>query len=226
MPKKIRPKYAVDPVQAVSSFSFNEQEVEPLLNAHPPVEVDRNLIIRRLAEIARRYLWQRDQNQAKPSRAEQNAALTEVSQLAQELELKLRSLDMDTEWELAISVPVSQTPDFAVSTTDFADRLGNLAWAAEQALKDGKKRTGPRAPTHVQRAVTELANLYSQVTANPFTHNPKVRTTYDGTPHSAAGLFILEFFSIVNPSISSTSISTAMASIVRARSRSNEGSGS
>jgi hypothetical protein len=112
------------------------------------------------------------------------------------------------------------------SIGDVAERLGNLGWAAEQALRDGKKQSGPRAPSHVQRAVTELASLYSEVTGNPVTHNPRVLTTYAGTPHSPAGRFILEFFSIVDPSISFTSLSTAMASIVRSRPRSSDGGAS
>ena len=55
MPKKIRPKYGIDPVQAVPSFSFNEDEVERLLNAL--VELDRNSIIERLAQIARKVCF-------------------------------------------------------------------------------------------------------------------------------------------------------------------------
>jgi hypothetical protein len=222
MPKKTRPNYGIDPVQAVPLFSFNEDEVVRLLNALATVEVDRNSIIERLAQIARTYLWQRDQNRAKPSRAEQNAALTEVSQLAQALEMKLSSLDMETEWELATSLPVFQARNLVGAIGDLAYGLGNLGWAAERALEAGKRISGTRVLTHVQRAVTELANLYTEFTGRPFSHNPKVLTQYDGNPHSQAGRFIVEFFAIVDSSISPKSLSTAMAKVVKSTTPSSE----
>jgi hypothetical protein len=223
MPAKIRPRYGIDSVQEVPAFSFADTEIDRLFEALLPARGTRADIVVRLVAIAQAYRWRRNQSQAKPTRAEQNAALTEVGQLACDLELKLRSLDKDTEWELVIWLPVYHTSNLTESIGNLAERLGNLGWAAAEALRDGKKQSGRHAPTHVQRAVTELASLYSEVTSNPFTHSPKVRTTYDGTPHSPAGRFILEFFSVVDPSISSTSLSTAMASIVRSRPRSSAG---
>src|ERR1700730_10280059 len=121
MPKKIRPKYGIDPVQPVPLFSFTEREIERLLNALAPVRGNASSISEPLAEIARAYRWRRDQNQGKPSRGEQNAALTEVSQLARELELKLCSLDMDTEWELATSLPVFHTRNLVASIGDLSE---------------------------------------------------------------------------------------------------------
>jgi hypothetical protein len=223
MPAKIRPRYGIDPVQEVTAFSFADTEIDKVFEALSPARGTRADIVLRLVAIARAYRWRRNQSQATPTRAEQNAALAEVGQLARDLELKLRSLDKDTEWELVTWLPVYHTSNRKESIGNLTERLGNLGWAAEQALSDGKKQSGPRAPTHVQRAVTELASLYSEVTGNPFTHNPRLLTTYDGQPHSPAGRFILEFFSIVDPSIPATSLSTAMAIIVRSRPRSSDG---
>src|SRR5262249_26986183 len=92
-----------------------------------------------------------------------------------------------------------------------------FAQAAEKALQAGKQKSGPPIQTHVQRAVDELANLYEQFTGERFSHNPKLLTRYDGRPHSLAGSFIVAFFKIVDPNIARTSLSTAMASIVKSR---------
>jgi hypothetical protein len=209
MPRKIRPKYGIDPVQEVPAFSFTDAQIEHLF-ALAPVEGDRREIAAQLERCARDYFWLRNQNQKKPTRAEQNAALKEVGQLARGLEMRLRSLDTDTEWELMVTAPAFHTSNFTDSVADLADR-------AEQALRAGKQNSGRRIQTHVQRTVVRLANFYEQFTGEPFSHNPKLLTEYDGTPHSPAGNFMVAFFQIVDPKISSTSLSTAMASIVKFR---------
>ncbi len=212
MPRKIRPKYVIDPVQEVSKFSFTEGQIQLLFAV--PLEGDRRQIVAQLESCAREYFWLRSQNQQKPTRAEQNAALKEVGQLARDLEMRLRSLDTDTEWELVTRFPARYPTD---AFADLADRLGDFAHAAGQALRAGKQNSGPRFQTHVQRAVEKLANLYEEFTGDRFSHSPRLRTDYDGTPQSPAGHFIVAFFRIVDPGIPSTSLSTAMASIVRSR---------
>jgi hypothetical protein len=213
MPRKIRPKYVIDPVQEVSKFSFTEGEIQ-LLFAVAPLEGDRRQIVAQLESCAREYFWLRSQNRQKPTRAEQNATLKEVGQLARDLEIRLRILDTDTEWELMkrFSAPY---PTNAIA--DLADRLGDFAHAAGQARRAGIQNSGPRIQTHVQRAIEKLANLYEEFAGNRFSHSPRLRTDYDGTPHSPAGRFIVAFFKIVDRGIPSTSLSTAMASIVRSR---------
>ena len=218
MPRKIGPKYGIDPVQQVPAFSFTESEIERLLNALRLVrESYRDAVVARLVALARTYRWRRDQNQAKPNRAEQNAALAEINHLAQKLHMSLHAIDMDTEWQLMMSVPVFRTNNLTDEIRDFADRLGDIAQAAQAALKVGKQKSGPRALAHLQRTVLELANLYEEVTGKCFSHNPRVRTKYDGEPHSSAGHFIVEFFKIVDSEIPPTSISTALAKAVKAR---------
>jgi hypothetical protein len=209
MPRKIRPKYGIDPVQAVPTFSFTDAQIECLF-ALAPLEGDRRGIVKQLERCARDYFWLRNQNQKKPTRAEQNAALKEVGQLARDLEMRLRSLDTDTEWELMVTAP-------ALHTSKFTDAVAEIADRAEQALRAGKHNSGPRIQAHVQRTVEHLANFYENFTGEPFSHNPKLLGEYDGTPHSLAGNFIVAFFQTVDPKISSTSLSTAMASIVKFR---------
>jgi hypothetical protein len=216
MPRKIRPKYGIDPVQKVSAFSFTEAQISHLL-ALAPGQGDSREIVAQLERCARDYFWRRNQYQKKPTRAEQNAALKEVGQLAWDLEKRLRSLDMDTEWELMIALAASHTKHLADAVSDLAERLEDFAQTAEQALRAGKQNSGPRIQTHVQRAVVQLASLYEEFTGDRFSHNPRRLAEYDGTPHSPAGDFIVAFFQIIDPEIPSTSLSTAMARIVRTR---------
>jgi hypothetical protein len=218
MPRKIRPKYGIDPVQEVPAFSFTDTEIECFLNALPSVRVNRDVIIARLVELARAYRWRRDQHRTKPTRAQQNAALTEVDHLARNLEMRLRTLDIDTEWELTLSLLVFHNSNLKDPVGDLADRLGDLVGAAGLALQRGKEKSGPRVRTYVQRAVVDLVKLYEEVTGTPSTHNPKVLTKYDGRPHSPAGCFIAEFFRIVDPAIPVTSLSTALTRTVKSRS--------
>jgi hypothetical protein len=216
MPRKIRPKYGIDPVQEVPAFSFTDAQIEHLF-ALAPMEGNRREIVVRLVRCARCYLSLRNQNQKKPTRAEQNAALKQIGQLARDLEKRLRSLDMDTEWKLMTAFAAWHTKGLSDAVSDLADRLEDFVQAAEQALRVGKQNSGPRIQTHVQRAVLKLANFYEEFTGESFSHNPRLLTEYDGAPHSPAGDFIVAFFQIVDPKIPSTSLSTAMASIVRSR---------
>jgi hypothetical protein len=80
MPRKITPKYGIDPVQQILPFSFTSAGIEKLFAALQPMKGDRDEIIAQLEGCARHYIWLRDQYQANPSRAEQNAALMEVGQ--------------------------------------------------------------------------------------------------------------------------------------------------
>jgi hypothetical protein len=213
MPRRIRPKYGIDPVQKVPAFSFTHDQIDLLFRALAPVQGDHAEIVPRLERCARGYLWRRDQHEQKPTRAEQNAALKEVGQLAKDLEVRLRTLDMDTEWELKTTLPEPPENSLSDAIEDLADRLENLAVAAKQALAAGK--SGPRIRTYLERAVTELATIYQDVTGKSFSHNPKLWTEYVGDPHSESGHFIVAFFGIVDPSVRTTRLSTAMAIAVK-----------
>jgi hypothetical protein len=47
-----------------------------------------------------------------------------------------------------------------------------------------------------------------------FTHTPRAKTDYDGTPHSAAGRFVVDFFEMCDPELRAHSISSAMAKVI------------
>jgi hypothetical protein len=217
MPRKISPKYGIDPVQEVLTFSFTDAQIERLFKTLAPVKGDREQIIADLVSCARDYRWLRNQNREKPTRAEQNAALKDVGQLARNLEMRLRNLDMDTAWELLINLRWIHKENPTDPIMDLTDRLVDSAQAAEQALRIGKEKSGPRSRTHVQRTVVKLANLYEGFTGKHFSHNPKQKTNYTGKPHSRGGQFIIAFFEIVDPNVRHTSLSTAMASFVKSR---------
>jgi hypothetical protein len=213
MPRKVRPKYGIDPVQEVRPFSFEPAEIELLLDALPCTTGNRDHIAAKLSRRASDYSWLRDQNQEKPTRAERNAALAEINQLARALRESLDGLDADTKSELAIALP-----RFDLKTIlDLDERLNVLSDAAGRALQSGKATTGPQYQPQVQRTVDALAILCEEVTGKRFTHNPKEKTKYDGTPHSQAGRFISAFFAIVDPAVRAQSLSTAMDNVVRSR---------
>jgi hypothetical protein len=215
MPTKIKPKYRNDPVQKVRSFSFPEDQIERLFDALVPVKGERYEIIGQLVKCARNYLQLRNQYREKATRAEQNAALKELAQLARGLEMKLRCLDMDTEWELMTGLALFQAGEDPLA--DLTDRVEHFGYAAKQALQVGKKKSGPRGRTDVHRIVAQLAHLYEATTGRPVSHNPKQKTEYFGSPESPAGRFIVAFFNIVDPNVSPTLLSTAMGYLVRFR---------
>jgi hypothetical protein len=223
MPRRIRPKYGIDPVQEVAAFSFNDTEAKRVLDALGTPKAHRDDIIAQLQECARAYLWLRNQYQEQPTRAQQNAALKEVAHLAQEhgnglrsLEKRLRGLDMGTELELRSRFQPLHG-DFIDAIENVSDGLSDFTRAAEEALRAGKKKSGPRILTHVQRAVVELANIYEKFTEEHFSHNPKVLTKYVGIPKSPAGRFVIAFFEIVDTNVRPQSLSTAMASVSKHR---------
>jgi hypothetical protein len=166
MPKKIKPKYVIDPVQEVMAFAFTDAQIALLIETLAPVKEGYREIMAQLERCARDYLSCRDQNQEKPTRAEQNAALAEIAQLARDLEMGLRGLDMDTQWELMMMLPKLRRNHVSDEIPELADRLGDVAHAAEQALLAGKEKSGPRIPTHIQRAVVKLANSTRNSPAN------------------------------------------------------------
>jgi hypothetical protein len=122
---------------------------------------------------------------------------------------------MDTEKELKKTLP--ELPGLSDAIEDLADRLGDLVDAAEPAVGTGKKKSGPRIRTYLERAVLQLAKICQDATGKPFSHNPKLRTKYVGEPHSDSGRFIIEFFRIVDPDVKLTWLSSAMAIAVKAR---------
>ena len=68
------------------------------------------------------------------------------------------------------------------------------------------------------QATVWLGNVFESY-GGRFTHNPYVKTEYDGRPHSAAGRFVLEFLRTCDSTITETAVSYCMAEAVRFRNR-------
>jgi hypothetical protein len=223
MPKKMCPKYGLDPVQEVATCSFTQEQTEHLLNELGlSRETSREIITARLLKLAGKYLWLRNQYHEKSSVAQQNATLKDIADSAGELAAgldrlgrKLSSMDMEAEWQLLLRAP--HLHHLAEQIAHMADKVASLADCGNKAWLDGKARSGPPPRIPVYRMVAELASLYEEFSGKPLSHNPKIKTAYDGRPHSQAGSFMVTFFDIVDPSVPHTSISTAIASIVRSR---------
>src|SRR6516225_539887 len=106
MPKKMYPKYGLDPVQEVATCSFTQEQTEHLLNELGlSRETSREIITARLLKLAGKYLWLRNQYHEKSSVAQQNATLKDIADSAGELAAgldrlgrKLSSMDMEAEW--------------------------------------------------------------------------------------------------------------------------------
>jgi hypothetical protein len=176
--------------------------------------MERSSLISELERCAREYAWRENQDRQTASRSEQNASLAEISRLTNSLATRLRGLDLDALSSLQNGLPL-RDPLTAIDV--LADQLDDFHDAAGQALSVGKKSTGRRVPIGLNRTVTELASLYERATGKRFSHNPKRRTDYLGTPQSPAGRFIVAFFKIVDPAVSPTPLAIAMAAVVKTR---------
>jgi hypothetical protein len=215
MPKRIKPKYTSDQMQPLPPFAFEDATIANLLESLPILGGNRGQVIANLTRIARDYLWQRNQRQQAPSRAEQNAVLADIAQRSHDLAARLVCLPMETEWSLRIHPVLQQVCHNGFA--ELADNLEDIADIARIRLKVDKARTGPQPLAELQRTVDRLALIWKEATGEALTHRATVKTIYDGGPQSRAGRFITAFFATVDPALPATMISTAMASHVRSR---------
>jgi hypothetical protein len=106
------------------------------------------------------------------------------------------------------------TRDYDMDTFAEVARLTQmLGDAVSDALAVGRRRGGPRPFGELLQAVAWLREVYERCGAE-FTHTPRAKTDYDGTPHSAAGRFVVDFFEMCDPELRAHSISSAMAKVI------------
>jgi hypothetical protein len=210
------PKNAPDPVQEVKPFFFSAQQRTELLSTLPGDVKAAKTTFAKMEKVATDYLWRRAQHTSRWSRSEKNAALKEIEDLSRKLATRLEHLDMELEWELIYSAARAEK-----EIAPLVQSLRFLEGHASYTLKAGKEKSGPRPDSNIHRAVTELAQIYRQMTGRAITHNPKRQTEYTGRPESTGGRFVVAFFAAVDPSIAKTKISQALAAIVRKTPRSN-----
>jgi hypothetical protein len=106
------------------------------------------------------------------------------------------------------------TRDYDMDTFAEVARLTQkLGDAVSDALAAGRRRGGPRPFGELLQAVAWLREVYERC-GGEFTHTPRAKTDYDGTPHSAAGRFVVDFFEMCDPELRAHSISSAMAKVI------------
>jgi hypothetical protein len=115
------------------------------------------------------------------------------------------------------------TADYHLDRLDEAVRIvKRLEIAVDEALAAGKKRGGPNPQKDLMQAIVWLGNVFESY-GGRFTHNPYVKTEYDGRPHSAAGRFVLEFLRTCDSTISEQAVSQYMAEAIRFKKRARSG---
>ena len=100
--------------------------------------------------------------------------------------------------------------DCFAAVARLTQRLGD---AVGEALAVGRRRGGPRPFRELPQAIAWLRKVYKRC-GGQFTHTPRLKTHYDGTPHSAAGRFVADFFEMCDQKLLAHSISSAMAEVI------------
>lgn len=118
-----------------------------------------------------------------------------------------------------LSNALQQTNDYAVRNLADAVRIvQRLDDAASSALESRNKRGGPPPKPMMIQAVLWLAELWEYF-GGKFTHNPRQKTEYQGSPQSPAGQFVTKFLKLCVPAPTLTAPSQFMAAAVAFRNR-------
>jgi hypothetical protein len=151
---------------------------------------------------------------AQSTETDQAALLLSLSRCAVALADTLNWLDHASEEDVINRLP--WTPDYEMdSFTEVARLTQRLGDAVGEALAAGRRRGGPRPFPELPQAIAWLGEVY-ECCGGQFTHTPRLKTQYDGTPHSAAGRFVVDFFEMCDPALSEQTISSAMAEVISA----------
>ena len=224
MPKRTRPRWGWTGVQKMPVVELSVEEVARLTR---PLGVSGSAKIaeikERLEDLGSHYLRWKMQDESGPTVAEQNAALSCIDGLAQELVGSLALLDTESERLLGEQFEYErfeyEPPGEMGWCRLHRDRQHflRLASCAQWALKESRKKIGPRPMKSLPLLVGLLAELYEEVTGKRFTHTPYEKCEYRGIPLSAAGDFVRTFVKTIDSSASNTQISTAMARVIKGR---------
>jgi hypothetical protein len=146
---------------------------------------------------------------------DQAARLRALSERAMVLAAVLCHLDHASQADVISRLPWTREYDMDTfaEVVRLTQKLGD---AVSEALAAGRRRGGPHPFHELCQAVAWLREVYEHC-GGAFTHTPRAKTDYDGTPHSAAGRFVLDFFAICDPELRVQSISSAMAAVISGR---------
>ncbi len=130
----------------------------------------------------------------------------------------LLALDWKTDEELIDWLP--WVPIVPIKTiADLERTLNVVTRAASAALEERRRRRGPEPRPGVEEAVAQLVAVWEIATQKPATHSRSIKTHRDGLPHSDAGLFMVEFFAAIHPTLPKTAISSASERLIAERNR-------
>ncbi len=174
--------------------------------------------LRVLAEIASENV-----TPAQSPDRDQAALLLSLSHCAMVLADALFCLDHASEDDVTNRLP--WTPDYEMdSFAEVARLTQRLGDAVGEALVAGRRRGGPRPFRELPQTIAWLAEVYERY-GGQFTHTPRLKTQYDGTPHSAAGRFVVDFFDMCDRELRAHTISSAMAEVIFVHSAHREAGG-
>jgi hypothetical protein len=154
-------------------------------------------------------------SESAPAQSKEGTLLIALSERAVVLADVLHLLDHSSQEDVMSHLP--WTRDYGMDTFAEVARLTErLAAAVSAALEAGRRRGGPRPFDELCQATAWLREVY-ECCGGVFTHTPRAKTHYDGTPHSAAGRFVGDFFEMCDPELRAHSISSAMAKVISGR---------
>ena len=226
MSKKPKARWGEHGVIAVEEFKFDPKQASllgSLLGITKSDEVSRLKL--EFEEIADAYLCWSAQDEQGPTRAQRNAALRELAETSQRLELLLKGLDYASENEL-IDALAPYPPEIFnhIGTRRGLDELGfsqiealrhrltHFNRCLGSLLKRCLRQRGPQPKKTLPEIIGMLAAVYERETGSRVTHNPYAGVgDYKGVPQSPAGQFMAKFFEIVDPKLPATSIATELA---------------
>jgi hypothetical protein len=150
-----------------------------------------------------------------PAQSKDGTRLIALSERAAILAGVLHLLDHASQDDVINRLP--WTRDYGMDTFAEVVRLTHkLGDAVSTALDAGRRRGGPQPFYELLQAIAWLSEVFERC-GGEFTHTPREKTHYDGTPHSAAGRFVLDFFEMADPKLPAQSISNAMATVISGR---------
>lgn len=154
----------------------------------------------------------------RPKGLSRKTTLEELKRRAANVHALFVGLDLASQLEVIARVP--DNPVDSLHTLGGLHRLLEFVdSAAHAALRDGRKHRGPLPDTSVLVPIGFLIELWEDVTGKKATHTPRGKVSgerlREGRPHSRFGLFVVEFFKAVDPTVSETQISSAITTAMR-----------
>jgi len=228
MPKKTQARWREYGFDAINppAVEFSEEqlaELEKILNI--PAGTKRIVLSERLTKICERFLLQKELNDITPTRTETNAAYRDILAASKDLEIRFRELDFVT--LRGLEAALSDTPyvDDASGREDgghaqyrkLRARLEHFNRVAHQTHEKLKTARGRTKNMLLRDAISELAELYEDVTGRRVTHSASDKGVYDGQPHSQFGEFAKKALSSLRVQIIPESISSITAEIINKR---------